>query len=545
MDKQLAALVDVDTPKLNPKLANGLATIHMPRVEEYVDQVFSLTAKGFPPGLEYHGYKRCTPQEEFRERTRRRDNRQVFDIAKSDIYMVKYFFKYRGIDGVLKDLPEMFLYLPYVNDGGTITLGGSLFTISPVLADRVISVGISNVFIRLLRGKVTFMRTPHQIYVDDKRETIQVTHGLIYNKNERQKKFETTIKINSVLPHYLFCKFGVRETFKKYGNTDIVIGGDEIDVKAYPPEEWAICESMYDKLRHANVKPKALSRGVYQPTTVRVAIRRQEFTPLVRQLVGGFFYVVDHFPDRLTLEHIEATSFWKIMLGNILISGRVNAGILFNDMDEHINSLDEYIDIPVAVNLRDIGINIGDFYDLMVVVMERFSDWTLEAGDNINSLYNKELSVLYYVMYEITSAIFKLYFKLKAGANKVMNEKEIINIFKTHLRTGLIFSITKMHGEISASSYSGDNKALKFTSILVPQQETNRLKSRKGRTAIEDPTKRLHVSVAEVGGYTNIPKSEPSGRSRLNILVEIDSKNVIKRNQQLIPLLDDVSELLK
>ncbi len=233
------------------------------------------------------------------------------------------------------------------------------------------------------------------------------------------------------------------------------------------------------------------------------------------------------------------------MLGNILISGRVNAGILFNDMDEHINSLDEYIDIPVAVNLRDIGINIGDFYDLMVVVMERFSDWTLEAGNNINSLYNKELSVLYYVMYEITSAIFKLYFKLKAGANKVMNEKEIINIFKTHLRTGLIFSITKMHGEISASSYSGDNKALKFTSILVPQQETNRLKSRKGRTAIEDPTKRLHVSVAEVGGYTNIPKSEPSGRSRLNILVEIDSKNVIKRNQQLIPLLDDVSELLK
>lgn len=540
MDPQVAALMDLDTPKLNPLLAEGLAAGHMQRVEEYVDQVFTLTAKGFPPGLEYHGYKRCTPQEEFRERTRRRDNRQVFDIAESHIYMVSYHFKYMG-----KDLPEMFLYLPYVGDAGTIKLGGSLFTISPVLADRVISVGISNVFIRLLRGKVTFMRTPHQIYADDKRETVQITHGLIYNKNDRQKRFETTIKINSVLPHYLFCKYGVKETFKKYGNTDIVIGGPEITPESHPASDWVICESMYDKMRHAGVKPKALSRAIYDPTVIRVAVRRNDFTPLVRQLVGGFYYVVDHFPDRLTLEHIEATSFWKIMLGNILISGRVNAGILFTDMDEHINSLDEYIDIPVAVNLRDIGIHINDFYDLMVVVMEKFSDWTLEAGDNINSLYNKELSILYYVMYEITSAIFKLYFKLKAGANKIMNEKEVINIFRTHLRTGLIFSIRKMHGEITASSYSGDNKALKFTSVLVPQQDTNRLKSRKGRTGIEDPTRRLHVSVAEVGGYSNIPKSEPSGRSRLNLFLKVDHKNVVQRDPKLVPLLDQVEQMLK
>lgn len=538
MDPQLAALVDADTPKLNPRLANGLACQHMQKVEEYVDQVFNLTSKGFPPGLVYHGYKRCTPPDELRERTRRRDNRCVFDISESHIYMVKYNFSYMG-----EPLPDIYMYLPYVSDGGTIKLGGSLFTISPVLADRVISVGISNVFIRLLRGKVTFMRTPHQIYIDDKRETVQVTHGLIYNKNERQKKFEKTININSVLPHYLFCKFGVKETFLKYGNTSITIGGDEINPDHFPAEQWVICESQFAKL--PKVKPRALNKSVYNPTNIRVAIPRENFTPLVKQLVGGFFYVVDHFPDRLTLENIERTDFWKIMLGNILISGRVNAGILFSDMDEHINSLDEYIDIPVAMNLRDIGIPIDDFYDLMVVVMDKFSDWTLEAGDNINSLYNKELSIMYYVMYEITSAIFKLYFKLKAGANKVMNRKEIENIFRVHLRTGLIFSITKMHGEISASSYSGDNKAFKFTSILVPQQDTNRLKSRKGRTAIEDPTKRLHVSVAEVGGYSNIPKSEPSGRSRLNLFVDIDGKNVIKRNPKFIALLDHVEQMLK
>ena len=83
------------------------------------------------------------------------------------------------------------------------------------------------------------------------------------------------------------------------------------------------------------------------------------------------------------------------------------------------------------------------------------------------------------------------------------------------LRTGLIYSITKNHGEVSTISVSGDNKAFKITSLLVPQSGSNRQGSRKDRAVLNDPSKRLHVSVAEIGGYLNLPKSQPDGRARL------------------------------
>lgn len=455
----------------------------------------------------------------------------MFDIARSDIYMVKFYFKLNG-----ESLPDVYMYLPYVNDAGIIYLGGSPFNVIPVLSDRVISIGVGNVFIRLLRGKVTFQRLPHQIYVDGCRETVQVTYGQIYNKNTRQSKFEVTTRANSTLVHYLFCKYGVKETFKKYANCDVIIGGKEISETEYPQSEYVICSSM-------QIKPKTAGRSAYyNPSFLKVVVKRNQFTQLVKQFIGGLFYVVDHFPERLIPEHIHHTSIWKILLGHILISGKVSEGILLDEMSVHITSLDEYIDGPIAIKLRDIGIDISDFYDLMAIVTDRFSDWVLEANDNINSMYDKELSVLYFVLYDITSQIFKLYFKLKAASVKQLNVKEVTNIFRIFLRTGLIFGLTKSLKYVSSTAYSGDNKALKFTSLLVPQSSLN---SAKGRTSMDDPTKRLHVSVAEIGGYLNIPKSEPSGRSRLNLFTKLDNKSVVVRDPQFIELLDNIQQLIK
>lgn len=527
MDPNLATLVDQDTPKFNPAIANGLACLHMREVEEYVDHVFTLAAKGFPPELEYCGYARCTPLEEFKERTRRRENKSTFDISESHLYMVRYFFKFRG-----EPLKDVYLYLPYVGPGGTITLSGSLFTISPVLADRVISVGTENIFVRLLRGKVTFKRLMHQIVIDELRDPVQVVYGLIYNKR-KQAKIKPTVKAESTLAHYLFAKYGVRETFRRYGKTEIVIGERDINRNNYPSEDWVICHS-------TQAKPRTAGRFHYQATELRVAIKRSEFTPLVKALVGGFFYVVDHFPTRLPLDYIDDPRAWMIVLGHLLKSSNYNEGILYTEMQDHINSLDEYIDRPVAVKLKDIGIQVEDFYDLMDVVLQKYSEWILEASDKINSMYEKELSVMYFVMLEITEAIFRFYFKIKAASTKTLNVKGVESILKTHLRMGLIFSITREHGEVSASSYSGDNKVLKFTSILVPQSDSSKLKKRNSRAAMGDPTKRIHVSVAEVGGYSNIPKSAPDGHSRINVFVGTDEKNVVKRNPELVEFLDAI-----
>jgi hypothetical protein len=533
VDNLLAKLISADTPKINPIIANGLAVEHMKHVEEYVDTIFRSAAKGFPEGLTYHGCRRCTPQEEYAMVTRKKGTRQTFDVARSDLYMMQYFFKYKG-----QDLDPRYLYLPFVTDAGCIVISGSRFNISPILLDRVISVGMSNIFVRLLRDKLTFERMSQHYMVDGKRETVQVAWASIYHKNQKMKKLKQTVKANCTLMHYLFCKYGFTDTFLKFGRCRPVVGYEEINRNTYPEEEWVICTS-------TQVKPKGVGRYFYEPTNIRVAVRKEDMTPIVKNMIGGFFYVVDHFPSRILAEYVESKRLWMILLGHIIFSGNIPEGKLHDDIEDHITSLDEYIDGIVVDKLKEIGIEIEDVYQLFAVVIEKFNDWILMASDRVSSMYDKELSILYSVLYEISSAIFNLYFKLKAASKKELTIKEINATMNVTIRTGLIYSITKNHREISTVSSPGDNKAFKITALLVPQSNSNRANSRKGPSVINNPAQRLHVSVAEVGSYLNLPKSEPSGRSRINPCVQIDSKGVVLRNPKLAPLLDGVQEMIK
>jgi hypothetical protein len=533
MDKELERLIDRSTPALNPSIARGLAVEHMQHVEDYVHQVFQAAAKGFPDGLHYVGCRRCTPNEEFAEVSRKKGTRRTFDVARSDIYMMQYLFRYKD-----EMLPPRYMYLPFVSDAGCITLGGSRFNISPVLSDRVISIGVSNIFIRLLRDRLTFERMGWHYMVDGKRETVQIAWSLIYHRNAKMKKLKPTVKMNCALMHYLLCKYGFSDTFLKFGHCRPVIGGAEINKNVYPEDEWVICSS-------TQVKPRGCGRGYWEPTQIRIAVRKVDMTPMVRNMIGGFFYVADHFPSHVTAEWVDNQRMWKILMGHILWSGNIPHGKLHDDVDDHITSLDEYLDSLVIQKLREIGVPVTDIYEMFAIIIEKFNDWLLAAGDKVSSMYDKELSILYYVLYEISSAIFKLYFKLKAASKKELTSKEIIATMNMTLKTGLIFSITKNHGEVSTISSPGDNMAFKTTSLLVPQSGSNRGGRRKERVVMSDPATRLHVSVAEVGGYLNIPKSAPDGRSRLNPHVRTDEKGVVVRNPERVAMLDAIQENIK
>lgn len=533
MDHELSRLIDQDTPPLNALIANGLAVEHMKEVERYVDAVFRSAARGFPEGLHYVGWERCTPQEEFDENTKIKNNKRTFDVARSDVYMVKYFFSYRG-----QALPPRYMYLPFVGVAGTITLGGSRFNISPILSDRVISIGTTNIFVRLLRDRLTFERMPQHYMEDGRRQTVQVAWAMIYHKNAAMKKLPVTHKGNCTLLHYLLCKYGFTDTFMKFGKCQPIVGGVEINRTTYPESDWVICSS-------TGVSPKGRSRGPWSPPVVRVAVRREELTPMVRNMIGGFFYVADMFPDQVTSDVVESKSRWMVLLGHILFSGVLGHGKLHDDVQDHITSLDEYLDRLVIEKLREVGVPVENIYQLFAVVIEHFNDWITKGTEKVASMYDKELSILYYVLYEISSAIFKLYFKLKAASKKELRPEEIIATMNLTLRTGLIYFITKNHGEVTTIALSGDNKATKITSMLVPQSNSNRLSSRKDRAVLSDPSKHLHSSVADVGGYSNLPKSEPSGRSRLNPHIRFDEANVIVRDPKTIELLDSVQEMIK
>ena len=119
ISQSLMKRIKRDTPELNPDITKGLAVKYVPRSEEYIDSVWKAVAKDFPEGLEYKGCSRCTPYEEFYNEPRKKNDRRMVEIARSDIYMMRYDFRYKGVD-----LPPRYLFLPFTREAGSITLGG-------------------------------------------------------------------------------------------------------------------------------------------------------------------------------------------------------------------------------------------------------------------------------------------------------------------------------------------------------------------------------------------------------------------------------------
>lgn len=534
MDIILRQLMADNTPPLNPDIANGLAVKHILHLENYIHSVMVGVAAGFPEGLQYMGCSRCNPDEEFAETTKRKTARRRFDIARTDFYMMKYHFRFQGVD-----LPVRYLSLPYVSSAGTITIGGSRYVMSPVLSDKVISVGTDNVFIKLLRDKLTFVRNPHNVVINDARETIQIVSCTVYHMPANLRKLVKTVKANCALIHYLFCKYGFTETFRRFANCDPVVGGGEINQNSFPPDKWVICKS-------TQIKPKGFGKSFYQATEIRLAIKIEEFTPMVRSMVGGFFYVVDHFPARFpNREYLDSTNLWIRLLGHILFSGTISEGKLFDDVSEHFKSLDEYLDEMISKELAEIGYQCKDLYELFAVVIDNFNEWLIGSQEKVSSMYDKELSILYYIAEKIIVAIHHLHYKLRTAAKKQLTEKGIINIMNSTLKTGLIFAITRQNPCMTTVSYSGDNKVFKLTTILAAQSSSSRPAGRKNRARITDPAKRLHVSIAEVGGHLNLPKSEPTGRNRINPHLKTNDRGMVLKDPDKQVLLTSVQRLIE
>ena len=296
MDKNLLDQVIEETPQLNPRIMNGLATEQLMGVEQFVDQIFRCAAQDFPEGLVYEGYKRCSPKEEFNVATKARENQRRFDLARNDYYMVKYVFTFNG-----EELFPRYMYLPYVDKGGILHIRGKRFAISPVLADPAFSISGQSMFIQLTRIRLTFERTTHHFMVNEDRESTYVVWSWVHTtaRNRFNKSSSSSRVKYSTMANYLFARFGFTETMKRFAGVDVVAGEDDINTKNYPKDKWVICSS-------TGIRPRAFDRKKeYTATNIRLAIPKEQYTQQARSLIGSFFYIADHFPSNVRLEDLD------------------------------------------------------------------------------------------------------------------------------------------------------------------------------------------------------------------------------------------------
>lgn len=534
MDKVLFAHIDKHFPKFNERVCNGFAVGEMQNVERYVDRIIRCAEQSFPEGLVYRGFERCTPEEEYAFATAKRNNKQSFELAKSDVYLVKYYFDYFG-----EEIKPRYLYLPYVRDCGMITILGSNFQISPVLADKAISVGIDNIFVPLNRDKLTFKRLVHHLSVNGVRTNAYVVWSAIYHSKRtarglRQRK---TVDACSTNVHYLFCKYGLTRTFAEFANAEVIVGMDEITEEKYPQSQWRICTSV-------GIKPRGVKSKFYTPSKIKLAIRNEHFNPTTESMIAGFFYIVDHFPDRVFPEYVDDCSEWIRLMGHVIFATNESEGKLANNVEAHMDSLDDYVDAMSREELREEGILVNDIYELFVYIIENFSALVATAGTSVATMYDKRLKVLRYVLMDIIKAIFNTMFDIKKHSKKQLLKKDIVNIMNKQLKPELVIRMNRKHPEVTSISSPGDNKIFKITSNVILQTSSMGT-GRSKKAALVEPSKFLHASIAEVGSYTNLPKSEPSGRSRINPYVHLGPDGSIERDPAKVELIEKTQKAIQ
>lgn len=534
MDAYLFQEVTKQTPRFNSQISEGVSVSQMKLVDQYVDHVWRCAAKSFPPGLEYVEMTHCTPEEEFREIADitkngvrpKRNGRGKLEIARSDMFLMMIHLRYEG-----QMLPPRPLFLPFVGQAGTIHIRGPLYCISPVLADPAFSLAKADgIYIPFTRDKLIFQRQYYQYMANCQVESTYVVWSAIHNHANNQSK---KAGVTSCLAHYLFAKYGLQQTFKQFADADVVVGMGEICEENYPAKKWVICESI-------GLLPKGYPKKVYIPSKIKIAVPKHAYTPLVISLVAGFFYVVDHFPERMRSEYCASSRFWRTLLGHVIFTEEENEGKLMIGVDAHMESIDEYVDDLVRETLSSVDVHVTDIYEFFVYVMLNISNILISADPA--SSYGKRLTVLRYVCFDVVKAIFSFTYELRNAGKKGLNVQNIRQSLGKHLNRDLVLSsLSSRHAEVQSISSPGDSTIFKFTSNVVLQTDaTGQPSQRRGKGNSKDPSKLLHVSIAEIGSYANLPKSDPTGRNKLNPYVQTSSDGTIIRDENKRQLLDEI-----
>ncbi len=547
----LASICRRLTPPLNPFVMRGLASVYQDDFVDYIDAVCKRNFNGCVPGMVYMGYERCSPEEEFRERTKNRSNRRVYDFAKSSIFMIKIKLGMVMEDGEIKPFQEKFLDIPFITDGGLMRLSGSLYHVKPVLTNKVISPGNKLLFVRMLGTRKNFFRIGYSIKADGETKTTFVVHAAIYDAKDKSSKkspMVTTTKAVSNMTHYLLLRYGYTEAFRRYlGHVPVVGYPEEINTTNYPPKDWVIVSTA-----HTSAKPPGFTEAIYESSKIRLAVRREHWNQSTISFVSELFYVIDHFPSNISPASMDNVENWILLMGYILIGGQYTVGRIFSQMKEHLDTLADYVDEFAADKLSEKGHVINDFYDLAAMLTIKFPQ-LLAENDRSGNIYEKYYDVTYHVMRPITYALTKTRYSLQKAAKRIPPGRSnagngalwssLNQVLVRRLNSGAIFSLVTDDLVLETVSYCGDLWYPRITSKVSQQESASGGKSG-GRRGMSDAD-HLDVSMIEGGSLLFLPKSDPTPVANINPYVDIDRRTgSIIPNPELVDLLEETRRKL-
>jgi len=465
MNNVLKNTIDQNVPKFNKNTVDGASKGILKEVPSFLDDIIKSSMKSLSKkvDLQYLGYRRLTPKEEYNYIVNKNNNKTVYDLAVSDLYMIELSFMYTGT------LVKKQLYLPFTGKGNLMHISQTTYSLTSVLSDTVISPSHKELFVRLLKDKLTYRSVTRNIVVDGEKIPKQVIHSNILRVNKNQIKDNIGKPLTSPTL-YLCGKYGLRDAVRRYYKlSDIMVTTDNVD---HLRDKYHVFES-------TKVKPRSLKEYGYAGHDLKILINKDDgYNSYIESLFVGLIYTLDILPEHtedfvelFNSEDIEGEIlYWRVMLGRVSYKNSYSVDRMVEDVNDHFETLEGYMDTLIKNKLAENNIRVDSFFDLIAVIMENYNTWLINSKEYNSNIDNRYLDILYYVLYDIIVGFNKVILNLnKRSQKKEISMREFNKIVANEISPRKIFGLVKsmsMNLTIALAETTSDIMYPKVTALL-------------------------------------------------------------------------------
>lgn len=538
-DKSFFDAAAKHAPRLNEKIVEGLAYHDMPTIYGKIDTILRRAFNTSSCGVKFIGRRAVSPEEQFAEAVRPRNNKRLLELLPTDTHLTACQFKLG--DRALKD---RLLEIPFVEIGGILRIRGHYNTIMPTLVDPIMTITTSSnvdlrgVVVPVARTKIAFRRRPYSYKENGNHLNADVIWAKLYNDNKTSGEAKRYPQVF----HYHLCRYGVTGAFKCFGIDTVAMGDpEEINEENFPVDKWVICESSGFYTTNRKI-PEC---------KVRLAFLREEYEGVrdIRSVIASFFFITDTFNGKvgfLDSAALRDVTTWKRLLMRFLWKDFSDVKEL-RQLDDHIKSIDNYVDPSVAREFNNYGYDIKNTMDLLSYMILNYN--RIVATTDVASVEGKKLQVtdigLYYLKTMVNRIVFELERKKDsspegltvAAANKIFNGSARLRWSQDAILDGWVNHGTSV---VSVDSTT-DLLPLKTTNLIVSSSKIRGAPVSAERT---DPAHKLHPNAVMAHSMLMVTKSAPSSRGRIQPFMNLGPNYEVLASPVMQAYIDEMGVLM-
>lgn len=457
MTNLLKATMITFTPKVSEEI-NGTIEEKLKELPIFLDDIFSNSVKLLNPKIsfEYLGWERMSPKEEIEHM---KASRYVHDMGDSNVYMVKFKFRINKTE-----IMEKPLYLLFAEQGNITKMSGTRYVASYIISDRSLSPSISGLFLKLQISKLNFTVSHKVIIKNNEKITVDIKHSKILLLNITDKLG------NPITPSflYLLCKYGISHFDP---NMKIFLDSKNPGLKESLESEYDLYTTIYNI---TGGKPRKHMKVDYRPHDLYIAVRKGTGNI---DMISAIIYCLDMLPDLAKevakyygdIENEKEVS--TMLLARLLYKESYIMHRMLEDTKQHLSTLEGYLDILTKSNLKYVGIDVNNFFELTYELITRYQDLVVNFKDYHNNLNNKYMDILSYISYDIYYTFNKIMLRINRRGPSITS-KEINKNF-AELSPKKIYSLVKTNGQNLSLSVLDNTSDLIYVKATSIQEDFN------------------------------------------------------------------------